>query len=457
MSESIFENIQAEISVLGAALKDERSARLAAELAGEDFTLPAHRAIHQAIRELTLKNQPVDLVTLNSDLMRTGQLEAAGGSAYLLEIMSQVPTTANVTSYIDLVRECAVRRQLREAGQALMNAAGDGSQTASEIREAAVLNLHQVRTGAGVRIISQQEAVIATYDLMNDRQLIEGKEPREPRIMTGIRRLDDLTGGLYGSKLVVIGARPAVGKSVFALNLCAEAARQKKRVLLVSLEMDETELLEREFAQVALVPLSEITGQHISDASWHQLAGAMPQLAEWPIFYSTDAGTVEKVRAAAFDLKERGGIDLICVDYLQLMDATWSRKQSRTEQVGEISRGLKKLAQELNIPVIALTQLNRSSEKSVTGRRVRREPSMSEARESGAIEQDANIFLLLHDPSLEEMDTEEQQQAWVSMKDRGQKLVKVILDKNRQGKTGILYLSFDGEHMRFLPVTKGIA
>ena len=453
MTDRIFENQAAEISVLGAALKDERSARLTAELEAEDFTLPAHRVIYQVIRQQVLKNEPVDLLTISSALKRTGQMETAGGDACLVELTSQVPTTANVTSYIDLVRECAGRRRLRDVGQALINDAGDSSQSVAEIRENAVLQLHRVSAGAGVRLIPQMEAVMAAYEAMENRQQIEGKEQKEPRIMSNIRQLDDLTGGLYGSKLVVIGARPAVGKSVFALNLCAQAARQKKRALFVSLEMDETELLEREYAQVSLVPLSIITGQHIPAESWFQLAGAMTELAEWPLVYSTDANTVDKVRAAAFELKERGGLDLICVDYLQLMEAGWARRQSRTEQVGEISRGLKKLAQELNIPVIALTQLNRSSEKSVTGGKIRRAPTMSEARESGTIEQDANLFLLLHDPEENELKTAEEKAIWNNLRNQGQKLIRVILEKNRQGKTGMMYLSFDGEHMRFLPVT----
>ena len=174
-----------------------------------------------------------------------------------------------------------------------------------------------------------------------------------------------------------------------------------------------------------------------------------------PLWYSLEATTVEKVRRCAYQLYENGGLDMIAIDYLQLMEATYAKKQSRQEQISEISRGLRKLAAELKIPILVLTQLNRSSvNERVDGKKVKREPTMSEARESGAIEQDANVFILLHNPGKDEMRDENERELWDNLDKQGYTMMRLIIDKNRQGKRGRLTVAFDGDHMRFLPIVR---
>ena len=445
-------NSEAEMSVLGASMQAEKALKLVVEMKPEDFTAPEHRLILMAMKELVKAGKPVDLVTMHEQLSAGKKIDIIGGVAYLMRLISFTPTTANVKTYIGIVRECAARRQLKSIGEALISASGDSERKIDEIREKAALTIRDVKAGETVKLISQEEAVILTYEKMGEAQKREGKP--DDRIMTGIRGLDKRTGGLAGSKLVVIGARPSVGKSIFAMSICMNAAKAGKRVLYVSLEMEADEIMEREFAAASLVPLTEITSGEIQEESWMKLAQSMGYLANQKIFYCTEADTVENIRKAAFFLFENGGIDLICVDYIQLMEATYARKQNRQEQVAEISRGLKKLAQEMKIPIIALSQLNRSSEKTQTGRRVKRAPTMSEARESGAIEQDANIFILLHDPDVDELEGDDLKRMFKNLKDRGMKLIHVNVDKNRQGKKGWFYVAFDGDHMRFLSLSK---
>jgi replicative DNA helicase len=263
--------------------------------------------------------------------------------------------------------------------------------------------------------------------------------------------LDKRTGGgLIGSKLMMIGARPSVGKSIFALTMCLNAARKGKKVLFSTLEMEADEITERVFANDSLVQLTEITSDEISTESWQKLASSLPAVSRLPIYYCTEADTVEELRRAAFTMYENGGIDLICVDYLQLMSGSKPRYGNRQEEVADISRGLKKLARELNVPIIALSQLSRFEKRD--GKR--RAPTMSDARESGAIEQDANIFILLHDPTIEELKTEDEKRMHKNLKDRGLTMIQVKIDKNRQGKKGWFYMAFDGDHMRFTPITK---
>ena len=447
-----YSNTDSEMSVLGAAMQDAKALKLVIEMAPEEFTLPEHRLILMAMKSLAEDGKPVDLVTMHDRLSAGKKIDIIGGVAYLMRLISFTPTTANVKTHIGIVRECSARRQLKSIGEALINASGDKERTIDEIREKAALTIRDVKACETVKLISQEEALMMTYEKMDEAQKREGK-PND-RIMTGIRGLDKRTGGLAGSKLVVIGARPSVGKSIFAMSICMNAAKAGKRVLYVSLEMEADEIMEREFAAASLVPLTEITSNEIQEESWMKLAQSIGYLASQQIFYCTEADTVEDIRKAAFFLFENGGIDLICVDYIQLMEATYARKQNRQEQVAEISRGLKKLAQEMKIPIIALSQLNRSSEKTQTGRRVKRAPTMSEARESGAIEQDANIFILLHDPDVDELEGDELKRMFKNLKDRGMKLIHVNVDKNRQGKKGWFYVAFDGDHMRFLSLSK---
>ena len=440
-----YTNIEAEINVLGAAMQDDKALKAVVEMDPDDFSEPAHRLILNAMKDLNRAGTPVDLVTMYTELQKANRIEIIGGAAYLPKLVSSVVTTANVKSYIRIVRECATRRRLRGIGESLIQASAEFEKNVDEIRETAALDIRKVKGDGGIKLVNQEQAVIDTYEQLSDAQKRE--DHPDNRIMTGLGPLDKMTGGLYGSKLMIIGARPSVGKSIFAMTICLNAAKQGKRVLYITMEMKVNELMEREFASASMVNLSEITSGEISEDGWMKLAESIPTLVSRQIFYCTDGYTVEDIRRAAFMLYEDGGIDLICVDYLQLLEGS-KKRSNRQEEVSDISRGLKRLAQELNIPIIALSQLNRGNAKE------KRPPTMNDARESGAIEQDANIFLLLHDPDVDELKNEDLRRLHKNLGDRGMKLIYVNVDKNRQGRKGIFYIAFDGDHMRFLPLKK---
>ncbi len=448
MSENAFTDAGAERAVIGAAMLDKDAARLAAELPDDTFRDPQNSAAHKAIRELVRQDKDVDLVTVDAQIRENGMVVP---TEYLIDCSSFCPVAGNVKAYITVLKQCAARRRLYLTARDLMAKAGDATVDPDESREWAARQIRDIHVTESDKLISMSEAVQGTYEKMGrDQQNDSGR-----RIMSGIPTLDEKLGGLRDSEMVVIGARPSVGKSILALTFCMNAAKAGKRVLLVSLEMNEFEITERVLANEANVPLNVITSGKITPDHWVSMGQSLGRIGRYPLWYCLEASTVERVRKAAFKLYEDGGLDMIAIDYLQLMEATYAKRQSRQEQIAEISRGLRKLSQEMNIPIIVLTQLNRSSEKAtVNGVKTKREPTMSEARESGAIEQDANVFILLHNPELSEMTTDRERDLWKRMDGAGCQMIRLIIDKNRQGKRGRLTVAFDGDHMRFIPLKK---
>lgn len=445
MSENAFTDLNAERAVIGAAMMDRDAARIAAELPEDTFRDPQSMAAHAAIRELVRQDKEADLITVEARIRESGMNVPVD---WLIDCSTYCPAVGNVKAYVTVLKNCAARRRMYLIGRDLMARAGDAAAEPDESREWAARQIRDLHVTESDRLISMEEAVTATYAKMGREQKDEGT-----RIMSGIQTLDEKLGGLRGSEMVVIGARPSVGKSILALTFCVAAAKQGKRVLLVSLEMNETEITERVLANEANVPLNAITSGRITTDHWIRMGASLGQIGRLPLWYCLEAGTVERVRKAAYALYEDGGLDLIAIDYLQLMEATYAKKQSRQEQIAEISRGLRKLSMEMGIPVIVLTQLNRSSERPGANG-VKREPTMSEARESGAIEQDANIFILLHNPELNEMTTDRERDLWKRMDSAGCQMIRLIIDKNRQGKRGRLTVAFDGDHMRFITLKK---
>ena len=345
-----------------------------------------------------------------------------------------------------------MRRNLYRIGKELMDRAGSPDEPEA-VGEWATRTMKEIRIGSTEQLIPISEACVSTYAQLEADQ----QHPNEPsrKILSGISTLDNKLGGLRGGEYIAIGARPSVGKSILALTFCVNAAKQGKKVLLVSLEMNEVQITERILADQSDVPQNTITSGNLETDAWVGLARAIGPISGLPLWYSLEATTVEKVRRAAYQLYENDGLDMIAIDYLQLMEATYARKQSRQEQISEISRGLRKLAAELKIPILVLTQLNRSSvNERVDGKKVKREPTMSEARESGAIEQDANVFILLHNPDRDEMRDEAERETWDNLEQQGMTMMRLIIDKNRQGKRGRLTVAFDGDHMRFLPIVR---
>ncbi len=451
--ESVYFNQAAESQVLGIAMQSAECLRQVTEMGNDEFYFSQHRLIHEAICALAAEKTGVDLVTVDAWLTKHKKIEDVGGSATLVDIYSAGYLPSMVKTYLSIIHECYVRRMQRKIAKAYAEKL-DAGDSLEEVRDWMLRELKSVKDISDNGLISIRDAAMKTYEQLEKDQ--RNDEQPTNRIFSGISTMDNKLGGLHGSLYVAIGARPSVGKSIFALTYCLNAAKQGKRVLLVSLEMDEISITQRAIASQGGGTLDEITSGHISVAGWATIASVIGPIANLPLWYSTTANTVEKIRRCAYELFENGGIDMIAVDYIQLLEAAGNNRLNRQEEISKISRGLRLLAAELKIPILVLTQLNRASTKGqiIKGKRVAQEPTMSEARESGAIEQDANIFMLLHDPSESEMRDEEEKDAFLKLKEKGMQMIRIIINKNRQGKRGRVTLAFDGDHMRFLPIVR---
>lgn len=451
--ESVYFNQEAEEQILSLAMKEADCLRQVTELNRAELYFTEHQAIHDAICALAAARTGVDLITVSDWLNRNQKVDAAGGLSMVTGIYGKGFLPSMLKSYLKIVHECYSRRQQRQAAKEYIEKLDSGDDT-EEIREWMVRQMKDVKEIRDNGLISMQDAAIKTFDQLDKDQKREDQPTN--RILSGISTMDNKLGGLRGSEYVAIGARPSVGKSIFALTYCVNAAKQGKRVLLVSLEMDEVSITERVIASQGGGTLNEITSGNITDEGWTNIARVIGPIASLPLWYSVTANTVDKIRRCAYELFENGGIDMIAVDYIQLMEAPGNGRMNRQEEISQISRGLRLMAAELKIPILVLTQLNRLSTKGqmIKGKRVRQEPTMSEARESGAIEQDANIFMLLHDPDESEMRNEEEKEVFRNLKDKGLQMMRIIIDKNRQGKRGRVTLAFDGDHMRFLPIVR---
>lgn len=456
MEESIYFNASAEIQVLGLAIKEAECVRPTTDLNREELYFPEHRVIHEAICEVAAEKKVPDLVTVVDWLTKKQKLEAAGGISYVMNLTVDAFLPSLQKQYLAIVHECYSRRKQREVAKEYAAKLDSGEDT-EETREWMLRQMTEIKEIRNNGLIPILDAAIKTMDVLGEDQKKEDQPTN--RILSGISTMDNKLGGLRGSEYVAIGARPSVGKSIFALTYCINAAKQGKRVLLVSLEMDEVSITERVIASQGGGTLNEITSGNISDKGWEDIARSLKPISELSLWYSTTANTVEKVRRCAYELYEKGGIDLIAIDYIQLMEVqNPNARINRQEEISRISRGLRMLAAELKIPILVLTQLNRSSTKGqmIKGKKVRTEPTMSEARESGSIEQDANIFMLLHDPDESEMRNEEEKEMYRNLKAQGLQMMRIIIDKNRQGKRGRVTLAFDGDHMRFLPIARNV-
>lgn len=453
MDATAFYNLEVEQALIGLCLQRAELTRLVTDSPADLFYDRKNQLIQQAMTALARAKQPIDLLTVDDWLRRNRLSDQAGGTEYLADCTQRGYMYHSADNYLRILKRCAMCRGLAELGKAMMSRAGmDGDP--EEVREWAARQLKELRPGGEVPLIPIADALKLTHTQLAEEQ--QKQDEPTKKILSGIATLDNRLGGLRGGEYVAIGARPSVGKSILALTFCVNAARQGKRVLLVSLEMNETQITERILADQGDVPMHVITSGNIDQQGWEGINLAMGPVSRLPLWYSLEANTVEKVRRAAYQLYESGGIDMIAIDYLQLMDATYSKKQSRQEQISEISRGIRQLAAELKIPILVLTQLNRASVNSRTmnGQKVRREPTMSEARESGAIEQDANIFILLHNPERDEMQSDNERQMWDNLTAKGYTTMRMIIDKNRQGKRGRIWVAFDGDHMRFVPIVR---
>lgn len=426
-------NLDAERCVLGAILLDNHVLNIAIEkLRGEDFFLDQHRRIFERIVELGESQQAIDLVTLSEHLDRCGELEASGGPAYLAQLLDGLPRATNVEHYARIVKEKAVLRNLIHTAEAIQQRALDADEDADTILDGAeseIFRLAEERVRAG--LIGVKELVTENYPRL-ERMITEGR--RITGVSTGYAQLDNQTAGLQHSELIILASRPSLGKTSLALNIAENVAlRRNMPVAVFSLEMSKESLLLRLLASEARVDAHKFRTGHFAHDDWGKIGASLGRLAEAPLWIDDSASaTVMEMGAKARRLKRDKGLELVIVDYLQLVAAR-GRFGNRNEEVASISRSLKGLAKELHVPVLVLSQLTRAPE------REDRKPQLADLRESGAIEQDADVVLFIHRPNFYKGDMAEEERA----------KTELIVAKQRNGPTGNLNFVFLNRHTRF--------
>jgi replicative DNA helicase len=430
-------SVEAEQSVLGALLIDGLAWEQVADVvAAEDFYRPDHRLIFETLGELVLANKPADVVTASEQLERRGRLEEIGGLAYLGTLARDTPTAANVRAYALIVRERALLRRLIETGREIVASVfSDEGLSARDLVDRAEQSVFEIAE-AGAR---GRESVVRVADLLPpliDKIDDWHANPDKLRgLATGFTDFDRLTGGLRGGDLVVIAGRPSMGKTTLAVNMAEYAAVSpdiKATVAIFSMEMPSEQLVTRMLSSIGHVPLNSIRSGRISDDDWVRVTAATSQLSEAKIFIDeSPALTPIELRARARRIARQHQLGLVIVDYMQLMQVPGT-KENRATEIAEISRGLKALAKELSVPVIALSQLNRSVEQ-----RQEKKPVMSDLRESGAIEQDADMILLIYRDEVYDKNTTK----------KG--IAEIDLAKHRNGEIGTFLLTFQGQYTRF--------
>ncbi len=425
----------AEKSVLGALMQDSAAVSTAMEsLDEDDFYLPAHKEIYATIRQLVADSMAVDLVTVNSKLTERGTLDGVGGVDYLVDLSTFVPTTQNVSYYIRIVKEKSTLRKLIEASRQIMRdsySQQDDLQSILDRSEKAIFDIVMQRTGEeNLRPI--KEILPVTYLQMEEYAKTKGGVTGVP---TGYYALDNLLTGLHGGELILIGARPSMGKTSFAINIACHAAAKQKKVAVFSLEMPREQIAMRMLSGDARVSMQNIRQGKLRDEEWVKLAHAAGPLAVSEVYIDDTAALSPAMLRSRCRrmMMEKGGLDLIVIDYLQLMKSD-SKAESRQIEVSEISRSLKAIAKELKVPLVACAQLSRAN----TQRQVKK-PMLSDLRDSGSIEQDADVVMFLHREGYYD-DTIPAEQ---------KNIAEVIIAKQRNGPTETVKLAWLAEFTLF--------
>src|SRR3989338_5847370 len=426
------QSLAAEQSVIGAMLLDKSAAVRAIEiLSPDDFYRDAHRFIYESVLELFDRGEPVDLVTVTEALRKSGRLDAVGGSVYVADLLNSVPTAANVEYYAKIVEEKAVLRRLIEAGTQIVSDAFNEPDDVDQVldqAEKAIFDIALKRVREGFhKIDSVIKRVLDKIDsLYGKKEAITGTH-------SGFPDLDQITAGFQSADLIIIAARPAVGKTAFALNIAQNVAiKHKIPVAIFSLEMSKDQLAQRMLCSEAEVDAQKLKTASLSDVGWKKLTRALGRLSEAPIYIDDSASiTATEIRAKARRLKIEKGLGLVVIDYLQLMRGR-ARSENRVQEISDIARSLKTLARELDVPVVALSQLSRAVEQ-----RPDRIPRLSDLRESGEIEQTADLVIFIH-----------REDYYNPQSDRGN-VAEIIIAKQRNGPVGTVELVFRKEIAKF--------
>lgn len=433
-------NIDAEKSLLGAILIDQEVLIDVVEIVkATDFYDKRHSKIFAGMIRLYQNHEGVDLITVTDELKKNGHLDEIGGSTYLAELTNHVPTAAHASSYAEIISQAAVRRRLIKASADINSLAFDENLTVPQLLGQSEAELFSVSDSSLKQDLTSISDILDTsFDRINDLYVNKGVLRG---VKTGYRDLDNMTAGLQRSDLIILAARPAMGKTTLVTNLAYNVATiEKKAVLFFSLEMSKEQLIDRMLADAAGVDSWNIRTGNLSEEDFAKLAEASGEMAEAPIFIDDTPGvSVLEMRTKARRAAHDGELGLIIIDYLQLMQGSGSAQANgnRVQEVSEISRGLKLLARELNVPVIALSQLSRSVES-----RSPQIPQLADLRESGSIEQDADIVMFIY------------REAYYNPETERENITDLILAKHRHGPTGTVELYFHPERLRFMSLDK---
>ena len=435
------QNIEAEQAVLGAMMIDKEAISKATEILREnDFYRQDHRAVYQVIVDLFSKNQAVDMVTVTESLKREGKLDDVGGIQFITYLANAVPTAANISYHAKIVEEKSLLRQLISVSTQIAGSGYEGSEDVNSLLD----NAERMILAVSERKISRdfspiKEVVMSAVDRIDE---LYNKKGGITGLATGFIDFDHLTSGLQPSDLILIAARPSMGKTALVLNMAQNVAiREKKAVAFFSLEMSKEQLVQRMLCSEASIDSSRLRIGELEDNDWEKLIWAADGLSQADIFIDDTPGiTVMEMRAKARRLKVEHNLQLIVIDYLQLMQGSGKKNsENRQQELSDISRSLKALARELNVPVIALSQLRRS----VESRQIKR-PMLSDLRESGALEQDADLVAFLYREDYYDKETE------------NKNITELIIAKHRNGPVDTVKLFFHKQFTRFANLAKGV-
>jgi replicative DNA helicase len=426
------QSIEAEQSVIGCMLLDKDVIPTVTEvLKPEDFYRADHKEIYEAVLDLFEKAEPIDLITVSEQLKTRGTLDNVGGLEYLTHIANLVPTTANAKHYAGIVEQKSLLRTLIKASSDIVNMGYEASEEVTIVLDRAektIFDILQNRSNQGFSHI--KDILVDTFNMLeelyNNKGVVTG-------IPTGFIDLDYKTSGLHNSDLILIAARPAMGKTAFALNIAQHAAvHSHVPTAVFSLEMSKEQLVNRMLCSEAMVDSNKMRTGKLEDDDWQKVARALGPLSESPIYIDDTPGvSVMEIRAKCRRLKLEKNLGLVVIDYLQLMQGR-GRSDNRQQEISEISRSLKILAKEINVPVITLSQLSRAPESRTDHR-----PMLSDLRESGAIEQDADIVMFLYRDDYYNEDSEKKN------------IAEIIISKHRNGSTGTVELAWMGQYTKF--------
>ena len=428
----------AEQAVLGSMLTDNDAVMAAVEVLKEDaFYREDNKIIYQAILNLYSKSEPIDIITLKDELESMGKFEQVGGFEYLASLPDKVPTTANVQKYIKIVEEKSVLRNLIKTANEIIELGYNPTEDVEDIMDGAEKKIFDIMQSKNTKSYTPIKDVLV--DSFTNLEKLYNQKQHVTGVPTQFYDLDDKTAGLHGSELILVAARPAMGKTAFALNIATNAAlRANVPVAIFSLEMSKDQLVNRMLCSEAMVDSNKVRTGKLDEEDWTKLAEAIGPLSEAGVYIDDTPGiSVMEIRTKCRKLKMEKNIGLVVIDYLQLISGSNKRNGSREQEISEISRSLKVLAKELNVPVIALSQLSRAVEQRDDHR-----PMLSDLRESGAIEQDADIVMFLYRDDYYNKESAEKD------------IAEVIIAKQRGGSTGTVKLYWMGNYTKFVNIER---